>query len=195
MLSDRRLVAAAAALLWILGLCAFLPALASSPSRLEMPVACLREAPLTVAVLLAPMLLAPVLLVLTLVPLLSQRAPGRRTDRVVAALVLATLPSALLMLRLLWFLARDGGGCRWVVADAVAAGAALLVLWRAQAAAGWRRHRLRLAAFALASLPLALFLADVLANEVAGPGAWLFAPSVPLLAAVTLPALHAITRR
>jgi hypothetical protein len=63
------------------------------------------------------------------------------------------------------------------------------VLWRGQRLDGWRRHRHRLAAFALASLPLAFFVGDMLAHEPAGPGAWLFVPAVFGLAVVTLPTL------
>jgi hypothetical protein len=189
MLTDRRIATVAAALLWILGLCAFLPAVQGGTSQLEAPVAMLREAPLTMAAIVAPMLLAPILMVLTLVPLLSRRVPGRRTDGATAALVAATLPSALLVASLVSFLSHGIGELRWALADAAAALAALALLWRSRRADGWRRHQQRLAAFALASLPLALFIAEMLENEPAGPGAWLFVPAVFLLAAITLPTL------
>src|SRR6266542_798483 len=132
MLTDRRIATAAAPLLWILGLCAFLPAVQTGTAHLEPPVAMLREAPLAMAAIVAPMLLAPLLMVLTLVPLLGRRVPGRRTDGAATALVLATVPSALLVASLVSFLAHGLAGYRWAIADVAAALLALLVLWRGQ---------------------------------------------------------------
>jgi hypothetical protein len=191
------LVIAAMPLLWLLGVCLFLPAIAIATPQLSSPAAGLWMAPLPVAALLAPLLLAPLLMVLTLVPLLSGRVPGRRGGQAATAVVLATLGSPLWVATLE---SMEQSGCLhgydlalcfYVAVPFLA----LLVLALGHRVDGWRRHQYRLAAFALASLPLAMFTARVMEDEQTGPACWLLVPASLLLALITVPTLRAIKRR
>jgi len=189
--SARALATRTSPLLWLLGLCLFLPCVKSCGSAIS-PVGLAAEGPVLLP-LMTPFLLAQPLAIVTIVALLRRRAPGRKLSLLATLLVALTLSSPLLLVDIDYC----DRGWPLLLVDAALALAALALLVRARRATAWPRHALTLSAFGLASLPLGLFLLDIAGHHAHDlrVGGWLSLVAFLGLPAITLPSLRAITRR
>jgi len=193
--SGRALAKRVSPLLWLLGLCAFMP-LMRACNEVQTPAQLMAGSPGFVA-LFAPYALALPLALATMWAL--KRGPGGGTAAFSLLAAAATLISPVLIL---WVELDERHGRFAFVRmgfEALALLAALLVLVRALVVRGWRRQAAALTAFALAALPLGVMLSyafdDQRSSHDLQIGGWLSLFVLLALPAVTLPSLRAITRR
>lgn len=190
--AGRALSVRVSPLLWLVGLCMFLP-LVKACGQTETVTSLAATSP-GLAWVFAPYF-AAIPLALATSWALRRGAPGRALGLVALVVTVATFASAgfILYLESHEHTLDAIDRVRLAFETLAAFGASMLII-RALRIGGWRRHALVLTAYGLAALPLALLWAHLGGGDLRF-GAWLSVALFVAIPALTLPRLHAITRR